>query len=388
MYTIQMLNPISKQGLDLLPENQYSIQKEAKDPDGILLRSYKMHGMDLCCSLKAIARAGAGVNNIPVEECSKKGIVVFNTPGANANAVKELVIAALLLSSRKIVDGIQWAKTLVNEGEEVPKLVEEGKGAFVGPELQGKKIGVIGLGAIGVLVANAAHSLGMDVIGYDPYISIQAAWGLSRGVGKAESMESLLQESDYISLHIPLLDGTQDFLGAEQFAMMKQGVRILNFSRGELVSTAALKEAIEGGVVANYTTDFPNEELLQMDHVTCIPHLGASTPESEENCALMAVAELKEYLENGNIRNSVNYPECVMARRGVPYRLAVNHQNVPNMVGQITSLLAKYEINIEDMLNRSKKDYAYTLIDASNEPTEELIQKIEAIEGVSKVRLL
>ncbi|NMA83365.1 MAG: phosphoglycerate dehydrogenase [Epulopiscium sp.] len=388
MYTIQMLNPISKQGLDLLPENKYSIQTEVKDPDGILVRSYKMHDMDLCCSLKAIARAGAGVNNIPVEECSKKGIVVFNTPGANANAVKELVIAGLLLSSRKIVDGIQWAKTLVGEGAAVPKKVEEGKGAFVGPELQGKKIGIIGLGAIGVLVANAAHALGMEVIGYDPYISVQAAWGLSRGVGKAESMESLLQESDYISLHIPLLEDTKGFLGEEQFAIMKQGVRVLNFSRGELVNTSALKDAIDRKIVANYTTDFPDEALLQMDKVICIPHLGASTPESEENCAVMAVTELKEYLENGNIRNSVNYPDCVMPRRGVPYRLAVNHQNIPNMVGQITSLLAKYHINIEDMLNRSKKDYAYTLIDISNEPTVEIVEKIQAIVGVSKVRIL
>ncbi|NLP46209.1 MAG: phosphoglycerate dehydrogenase [Epulopiscium sp.] len=388
MFNIQVLNKISQQGLDLLAKDQYSLVEKTEDVDGILVRSTKMHDMEFPNSLKAIARAGAGVNNIPIDQCSEKGIVVFNTPGANANAVKELVIAGLLLSSRKIIDGIEWAKSLVDKEKEVPKLVEKGKSAFAGQEIQGKTVGIIGLGAIGVLVANAAHSLGMEVLGYDPFISVQAAWGLSRGVKRANTLEELLKSSDYITLHLPLMENTKNLLDQDAFSLMKKGVRVLNFARGGLVDPLALKKAIEDEIVASYITDFPEESFLQMDKVICIPHLGASTSESEENCAIMAVTELKEYLENGNIRNSVNYPECVMPRRGVPYRITINHGNVPNMVGQITTLLAQYHINIEDMLNRSKNNYAYTMLDVADAPTEELIQKIKDIKGVSRVRIL
>lgn len=387
MFDIQVFNQISQKGLDLLSKDKYVLGENIQNPDGILLRSYKLHDMQLPDNLKAIARAGVGVNNIPIDRCLEKGVVVFNTPGANANAVKELTIAGLLLSSRKIVEGIEWARSLVGE-KAVSKKIEKGKKAFAGSEIQGKTLGVIGLGAIGILVANAAHSLGMEVLGYDPFMSVDAAWRLSRGVERAETLEELLNKSDYITIHVPLKEDTKHMLGQREFAAMKKGVRLLNFSRGELVDTSALREAIEKDIIASYITDFPDEELLQMERVICVPHLGASTAESEENCAVMAATELKDYLENGNIRNSVNYPDCVIPRRGVPYRLSVNHHNVPNMVGQITTLLAKHHINIENMLNRSRKEYAYTLLDISDAPNKDIIKNIKDIEGVSRVRVL
>lgn len=387
MYNIKILNKISPKGLGLLQKECYNVAEDIEQPDGIILRSFNMHDMELSDSLKAIARAGAGVNNIPIEKCSEKGIVVFNTPGANANAVKELTIASLLLSNRKIVDGIAWAKTLKGEGENVGKLVEKGKSNFTGPEVQGKKLGVIGLGAIGVMVANAAIALGMEVQGYDPYISVDAAWGLSRSVQKAADLQSLLATSDYITLHVPLLDETKNMINAETFAVMKKGVRLLNMSRGGLVNNADLKNAIRDGIVACYVTDFPSEELLDMENVIAIPHLGASTPESEENCAVMAALQLKDFLENGNINNSVNFPACELCRAS-EYRITLANRNIPNMVGQISTLLAKEDINILNMLNRSKGEYAYTIIDVDREISHDTIEKLKNIKGVLNVRTL
>lgn len=387
MFKIQTLNSISEKGLVLLPKDTYDISNDCANPDGILVRSAKMHDMEFSPSLKAIARAGAGVNNIPIDVCSENGIVVFNTPGANANGVKELVLAGLLLSSRKIVDGIQWTKSLKGKGSEVPKLVEKGKSSFAGPEIMGKKLGVIGLGAIGVLVANAAKSLKMEVQGYDPYMSIDSAWGLSRSVHRAVSLEALLAECDYITVHIPLIDQTKGMFNKEKFAIMKKGVKVLNFSRGELVNNVDLIEAIKNGIVSTYVTDFPCEELIDVENIITIPHLGASTPESEDNCAIMAAEQLRNYLEHGNIKNSVNFPDCEMART-TNYRTAVIHKNIRNMVGQVTSALGNSEINIMDMMNKSKKDWAYTVIDSESEVSEEIVNKLRAIDGIVSVRTL
>jgi D-3-phosphoglycerate dehydrogenase len=387
MFKIQTLNSISEKGLVLLPKDTYDISNDCANPDGILVRSAKMHDMEFSPSLKAIARAGAGVNNIPIDVCSENGIVVFNTPGANANGVKELVLAGLLLSSRKIVDGIQWTKSLKGKGSEVPKLVEKGKSSFAGPEIMGKKLGVIGLGAIGVLVANAAKSLKMEVQGYDPYMSIDSAWGLSRSVHRAVSLEALLAECDYITVHIPLIDQTKGMFNKEKFAIMKKGVKVLNFSRGELVNNVDLIEAIKNGIVSTYVTDFPCEELIDVENIITIPHLGASTPESEDNCAIMAAEQLRNYLEHGNIKNSVNFPDCEMART-TNYRTAVIHKNIRNMVGQVTSALGNAEINIMDMMNKSKKDWAYTVIDSESEVSEEIVNKLRAIDGIVSVRTL
>ncbi|NLK21494.1 MAG: phosphoglycerate dehydrogenase [Epulopiscium sp.] len=387
MFKIKTLNNIAEVGLELLPKDTYEVSTEGNNPDGILVRSAKMHDMELPASLKAIARAGAGVNNIPVDICSEKGIVVFNTPGANANGVKELALAGLLISSRKIVDGINWTKSLKGKNDEVPKLVEKGKGGFAGPELLGKKLGVIGLGAIGVLVANAAKSLGMDVQGYDPYISIDAAWGLSRSVHRACSLDTLLSECDYITIHVPLMDATKYMLNKETFALMKRGVRLLNFSRGELVNNADLKEAIKEGIVSCYVTDFPSEDLIDIENIITIPHLGASTPESEDNCAIMAAKQMKNYLEHGNIKNSVNFPDCEMPR-STNNRTVVAHKNVPNMVGQVTTTLANAGVNIMDMMNKSKKDWAYTMIDSDKKVSDEIVEKLKAINGILSVRTL
>lgn len=387
LYQIKTLNNISQKGLELFDKAKYQVSDTVENPDAVLVRSFSMHGMELPGTLKAIARAGAGVNNIPVDECSEKGIVVFNTPGANANAVKELTIAALLLSSRKIIDGILWAKSLIGKGSEIPKLVEKGKAQFVGPELEGKTLGVIGLGAIGVMVANAARALGMEVEGLDPYISIDSAWHLSRGVKRASDYHVLLSTSDYITLHVPLTDETRGMMNWEKFSQMKKGVRLLNFSRGELVNNADLKRAIEEGIISCYVTDFPDEELLQMDNVIAIPHLGASTPESEDNCAVMAVNQLIDFLENGNIVNSVNYPTCELARSS-DYRITVAHRNIPNMLGQISTVLAKADINILNMVNRSKKNYAYTIIDAESRISEEIVSILDKIDGILKVRII
>lgn len=387
MFKIQTLNKISTVGLSLLPLDNYESASEISHPDAILVRSFKMHDMEMPESLLAIGRAGAGVNNIPVDKCSEKGIVVFNTPGANANAVKELVLASLFLSSRDIVGGIAWAKTLIGEGGEVPKLVEKGKSNFVGPEISGKTLGIIGLGAIGRLVANAAESLGMKVIGFDPYISVDAAWGLSQYVKKAKGFEHLFSQSDYVSLHIPLTDDTKGLIDKSKFKMMKEGVRIMNFARGGLIHEADLIEALDSGKVARLVTDFPSENMLKHEKIIGIPHLGASTPESESNCAVMAVNQVKEYLENGNIKNSVNFPEAEMPRNG-SCRLCIVNQNIPKMVGQITTVLANEDINIEEMLNRHHEGLAYNIIDVDQSVTEDQIKKIKSIEGVIRVRAI
>ena len=384
---ILTLNKIAACGLDLLDKNVFSISDDAKNPDGIILRSFNMHETELGDNLKAIARAGAGTNNIPIDKCTEKGIVVFNTPGANANAVKELVLAGLFLSSRKIAQSMEWVKTLKGEGDNVGKLVEKGKSNFVGPEIEGKKLGIIGLGAIGVMVANAAYHLGMDVIGYDPYISVDAAWGLSRHVKKADNVKDLVAECDYITLHVPLNDSTKNMIGKELFSVMKKGARILNFARGGLVDEAALKEALNDGTVASYVTDFPNDNILGLENVVCIPHLGASTPESEDNCAKMASVEIQDYLCEGNIVNSVNFPNCALAREGKT-RITIAHKNVPNCVSSFTNLCAKEGFNIANMINKSRKDLAYTIIDLDNDVDASISKDFEALENVMKVRVI
>jgi D-3-phosphoglycerate dehydrogenase len=387
MHKIQTLNKISTVGVELLPRENFEVASEIVNPDAVLVRSADMHEVQFGASLKAIARAGAGVNNIPIDKCSASGIVVMNTPGANANSVKELVMAALLLSSRKLVPGIMWAKSLAGKGDEVPKLIEKGKTNFEGPEIKGKRLGVIGLGAIGVRVANDAIALGMEVTGYDPIISVEAAWELSRTVKRALSLDSLLSKSDYISLHVPLNDKTKSMLNKDKFAIMKKGVRILNFARGGLVRNEDLKDAIKEGIVATYVTDFPDDDLLALDGVIPIPHLGASTPEAEDNCAIMAVNQVRNFLEFGNIKNSVNFPDCEMEPSGKT-RILVGNRNIPNMVGQITTLLATEKINIADMLNKSKGDLAYNIIDIDNEINDAVVSKLKAVNGVIMVRVL
>ena len=387
MFKIQTLNKISPAGLSLLPYDRYESASEITNPDAVLVRSYNMLDMTLPENLLAIGRAGAGVNNIPVDHCTEKGIVVFNTPGANANAVKELVLAALFLSSRNIIEGINWAKSLKGQGEEVPKLIEKGKSNFAGPEILGKTLGIIGLGAIGRLVANAAEAMGMKVIGFDPYISVDSAWGLSQHVQKAKGFEHLLSKSDYLSLHVPLTNDTKGFLDKSKFQMMKEGVRILNFARGGLVNEKDLIDALNNNKVSCFVTDFPNDLLIKHDKIITIPHLGASTPESESNCAVMAVNQLRDYLENGNIKNSVNFPEAEMPRNG-GFRLCIVNENIPKMVGQITTVLANENINIEDMLNRHHEAIAYNIIDVNQEITSDQIKNIQKINGVIRVRVI
>lgn len=385
MFQIQTLNKIAACGVQRLEAPRYTVGDDIQNPDGILVRSASLHDRELPASLKAVARAGAGVNNIPLDKCSEAGIVVFNTPGANANAVKELVIAGLLLSSRKIVPAIQWVQTLKGKGDEVSKLVEKGKSAFAGPEIRGKRLGVIGLGAIGVLVANSAHRLGMEVYGYDPYLSVDAAWGLSSAVRHASSLQQVYENCDYVTVHVPLTPDTREMLNAEAFSAMPDGVRILNFARGELANGKELRAALASGKVSAYVVDFPSDDMLGVENVIAIPHLGASTPESEDNCAVMAADELKDYLENGNIRNSVNFP-AVEAPRTSDTRLCVLHRNIPNMLAQISALVSGQGINIETMVNRSKKDYAYTMLDVVGDVSEDTLAKIEAIDGVVRVR--
>jgi len=387
MFKIQTLNKIAMIGLEGFPREQYEIASEMLNPDAILVRSADMHTMQLPASVKAIGRAGAGVNNIPVEQCSKRGIVVFNTPGANANGVKELVLAGLLLSSRRIVPGIEWAKTLKGKGKEVGPLVEKGKNDFVGPEIKGKKLGVIGLGAIGVMVANDAVALGMEVAGYDPYISVEAAWGLARTVRRATSLDMLLAQSDYITLHVPLMDQTKGMLNRDKFALMKKGVRIVNLARGGLVKNADLLEAMKAGTVGCYVTDFPDDDLLDVPNVIPIPHLGASTPEAEDNCAVMAVEQVRDFLENGNVKNAVNFPACALPVMG-RNRIVVANANVPNMVGQITTVLAADKINIADMMNKSAGELAYNIIDIDGNVAEAQVEKLRKIEGVITARLI
>ncbi len=386
MYKIDLLNNISEKGLAIFTPD-YEYRAGISEPDGILVRSKEMKDMTLPSSLKAIARAGAGVNNIPIDKCSEKGIVVFNTPGANANGVKELVVLGLLLSARKVVEGIAWTKGLVGEGDKVPDLIEKGKSKFGGTEILGKKIGVVGLGAIGIMVANTAEALGMEIYGYDPYLSIDAALRLSRNIKRMTSLEKMLSECDYVTLHVPLNKETRGFMNADKFAAMKKGARLMNFSRRELVDTEALRKAIADGTVSCYVTDFPDEELIKLDGCITIPHLGASTEESEDNCAIMAVMQIREFLENGNIKNSVNFPECSLERTGNS-RLIIANQNLPGMIEKITHLLADGKINIADMLNKSKGNIAYNIIDVDGDLKPDLIAKIRSIEGVVAVRVL
>ncbi len=381
---ILTLNKIAACGTDRLGSG-YTVGDAVEAPAGVLVRSAAMHDMAFPSSLLAIARAGAGVNNIPVDRCSDEGIVVFNTPGANANAVKELVIAGLFLSSRKVVPAIQWAQTLKGKGDEVGKLVEKGKSQFGGPEILGKKLGVIGLGAIGIKVANAAKSLGMDVYGYDPFLSVEAAWSLSRSIHHAAGMEQIFAECDYITIHVPLNNDTRGMINAATLATMKDGVRVLNFARGELVDSDAMKEALANGKVACYVVDFPSDEMLGVENVVAIPHLGASTPESEDNCAVMAADELKAYLEDGTIRNSVNFP-AMEVPRSTPVRVCVLHRNVPNMLAQISGMISDAGVNIDNMTNRSKKDNAYTVLDVESDVADSVLESIRAIDGVIRVR--
>lgn len=388
MFKIQTLNPIDPNGLKLFPLGDYEIASELPNPDAVVLRSFKMHDMELPSSLKAIARAGAGVNNIPIDKCTEQGIVVFNTPGANANGVKEAVIAGLMLSSRDIIGAVNWAKTLIGKGDAVPSLVEKGKNNFAGQEVKGKTLAVIGLGAIGVLVANAASSLRMSVIGYDPYMSVEHALKLSREVTWVEGIEALLKQADYVTVNIPLTPQTKGYINKDKFAMMKDGVKILNFARGGLIDNADLKDAIEAGKVSTYITDFPDEDCLKMDGVISIPHLGASTKESETNCAIMAVEQMREYLENGNIINSVNFPATEMDRHGEA-RIVIANRNVPNMVSQISSVLAESGLNIDHMLNRKRDEIAYNIIDVNAKTVDNSVKdKLMSIDGIFMVRTI
>ncbi|MBR5223631.1 MAG: phosphoglycerate dehydrogenase [Clostridia bacterium] len=386
MYKIKTYNKISKSGLEVFDE-KYTIGDEVENADGAIVRSAALHDTEFPASLKAIARAGAGTNNIPIDRCSEQGIVVFNTPGANANAVKELVLAGLFLSSRRVVSGIEWAKTLKGNGAEVGKMVEKGKGAFGGPEIKGKKLGVIGLGAIGVMVANAANHLGMTVYGYDPYLSVKSAWNLNHNAVYINDINEIYANCDYITIHVPLVDGTKKMINADTIAKMKDGVRILNFSRAALVDDAALIAALESGKVAAYVTDFPTDDVLGVDGIIAIPHLGASTPESEDNCASMAAKELIDYIENGNIVNSVNLPEVTMPRSGAN-RVCVIHKNIPNMLTKITALVSDDGINIENLLNKSRGDYAYTMLDIGEADIATLEKEISDIEGIIRVRII
>ena len=387
MYKIQTLNKISPKGLDRFSRDSYEVASEFKSPDAIVVRSFKMHNMEFLKNLKAIGRAGAGVNNIPIDRCSKEGIVVFNTPGANANAVKELVLAGLLLSSRDIIGGVNWVESL-NDKDDISKVVEKGKSNFAGNEIKGKTLGVIGLGAIGAMVANSALELGMSVIGYDPYLSVDSAWELSSSIQKATGLETLLSQVDYISIHVPLLDSTKGMFNSKTFAMMRDGVKIMNFARGGLVNNSDIKEAIANGKVSYYITDFPSSDLIGVEGVIQIPHLGASTIESEDNCAIMAVDEIKDYLENGNIRNSVNFPKCYLSKKDNGDRITVLNRNVPNMISKLSSTLAKYNINISDLLNKSRGEVAYNIIDVNGDITQDLIDELKEIDGVIRVRII
>ncbi|MCI8726025.1 MAG: phosphoglycerate dehydrogenase [Hungatella sp.] len=386
MRKIHCLNAISKYGTDLLTAD-YELTDDLSQAEGVLVRSAAMHDMEFGDSLLAIARAGAGVNNIPLDRCAEEGIVVFNTPGANANGVKELVLAGMLLAARDITGGIAWCQDN-KEDENIAKTVEKAKKAFAGYEIKGKKLGVIGLGAIGAEVANAAAALGMEVYGYDPYISINAAWGLSRDVKHITSADIIYQECDYITVHVPLMDATKGMIGDKALEQMKDGVVVLNFSRDRLVDDDAMAAALKSGKVRRYVTDFPNPKSVHMEHVIAIPHLGASTEESEDNCAKMAVKEMMDYLENGNIRNSVNYPNCDMGVCRTASRVAVFHLNIPNMIGQVTGTVASGNVNISDMTNKSRDKVAYTLLDLESKADEATIEKLKSIEGVLRVRVI
>ena len=386
MYKYHCLNPISEVGLGQLDEN-YVVTGNAEEADAILVRSAKMHDMEFSKNLKAIARAGAGVNNIPLDCCADEGIVVFNTPGANANGVKELVIAGMLLAARDIIGGINWVQEYEEDGD-IAKITEKKKKAFAGTELQGKKLGVIGLGAIGVRVANVAVHLGMDVYGYDPYVSVDAAWNLSRSIHHAKTVDELYKECDYITIHVPALEDTKGMIDKNAISLMKDGVVILNLARDVLVNQEDIVDALVSGKVRSYVTDFPTKEIVGVKNAIVIPHLGASTEESEDNCAKMAAAELRDFLENGNILHSVNYPDCNMGAKGDGERITILHKNIPNMLGQFTTLLADKGMNISLMTNKSRKEYAYTMIDVDTGVSAELEEQIASVDGVLKVRVI
>lgn len=386
MKKIHCLNPIASCGTDLFPAD-YELTDTLAEADGVLVRSASMHEMELPEGLLAIGRAGAGVNNIPLEACAEKGIVVFNTPGANANGVKELVIAGLLMASRDIPGGLSWCKENAEDAN-ITKDTEKSKKAFAGWEIRGKKLGVIGLGAIGAEVANAATHLGMEVYGYDPFISVNAAWRLSRNVKHITNADVIFQECDYITIHVPLTDSTKGMINKEKLDMMKDGVVVLNFARDTLVNDDDMAAALESGKVHRYVSDFPNPKVAHMHNVILLPHLGASTKESEDNCAVMAVEELTDYIENGNIKNSVNYPACDMGECHAACRVAVLHKNIPNMIGQITGILAGQGVNISDMTNKSRDKYAYTLLDLEHRPEDATVEKLSGIDGVLRVRVV
>lgn len=386
MKNIQMLNKIAKVGTDLLDPAVYNLGTEMDDPDGILVRSAVMHDMTFGANLKAIARAGAGVNNIPIDKCTEEGIVVFNTPGANANGVKELTICALLLAARDVVGGISWAQTLAG-GTDVAKAVEKGKSQFAGIELQGKTLGVIGLGAIGGLVANVAVDLGMNVIGCDPFLSVEGAWNLDKQIHKAATYEEIYEKADFITLHVPATKDTKGMINASTIAQMRDGVRLLNLSRSDLVNMADLKMALESGKMAAYVTDFPTEDILGVKGVVAIPHLGASTEEAEDNCAVMACQELDDFLTNGNIKNSVNYPAVSMPRSGES-RICIMNANVPAVMTGITRVLSEQGVNIENLTNKSRGNVAYTLVDITGKLDDKTEQMIEAIDGIIRVRVI
>ena len=386
MFQYHCLNPIAQKGLDIFDDN-YKKADTLDDCQAVLVRSAKMHDMELPESVAVIARAGAGVNNIPVKECAEKGIVVFNTPGAHATGVKELVLAGMLLASRDIVGGIEWVQREKDQ-EDIDKLAEKQKKQFAGCEIMGKKLGIIGLGAIGSMVANAAASLGMEVYGYDPYISIDAAWNLSRTIKHSKSLDEIYSKWDYITVHVPLLDSTKKMINKEAFEKMKDGVVLLNFARDLLVDEDALIEALNSGKVKKYVTDFANHTVAGHEGILVTPHLGASTEESEENCAVMAVKEVRDFLENGNIKNSVNFPNCDMGTCVAVGRIAITHKNIPNMISQLTKILGAEGLNIADMTNKSKGEYAYTLIDLESAASAEALDALKAIEGVSKVRVV
>ena len=386
MRKIHCLNAIANVGTDIFDEN-YKLTDNIEEADAIMVRSAAMGDMDFSKNLLAIARAGAGVNNIPLERCADAGIVVFNTPGANANGVKELVICGMLLAARDVVGGIEWTRS-IKDSDTIAKDVEKGKKNFAGGEIKGKKLGVIGLGAIGAEVANAAASLGLEVLGYDPFISVNAAWRLSRKIKHITDINEIFRECDYITLHVPLTDDNKGMIGKNSIPQMKDGVVILNFARDLLVDDDEMEKALESGKVARYVTDFPNTKSAKMEKAIVIPHLGASTQESEDNCAVMAANELVDYLENGNIKNSVNFPSCDMGVCQVEGRVALLHKNIPNMIGQITSAFAKKGYNISDLTNKSKGSKAYTLIDTESKASESLINELNAIEGILKVRII
>ena len=384
MYEILKLNEISKVAGTVFNDD-YNLVKESANPDGIVLRSFNMHEYDIPSSVLCVGRAGAGVNNIPLDKCAEKGIVVFNTPGANANAVKELVLCGLFLAGRKIVDGINWASTLKGKGAEVAKLAEKGKSNFVGKEIMGKTLGVIGLGAIGVLVANAASTLGMNVFGYDPYISIDGAWHLNHKVEKATDINEIFKKSDFITLHVPLNDSTRGEINADTIALMKRGAAVLNFARGELVDSKAMLDAVASGKISRYVTDFPSDEMLGVENVVVIPHLGASTPEAEDNCAVMVAHQMRDFLENGNVTNSVNFPACKLPRIDGCFRVTVIHKNVKNVLNSVTGIVSGKGVNIANMLSQAKGDYAYLILDLDEALDDATIKEIESLEPVIRV---